>query len=676
MEDITGVDKRLRNSFKAVRRDMEDLKRGLNRRLSDIEELRRSIDEKIKDPVNKEALERFKKEIEKLQKSIEGITKDSINKEELERVKTEVKEKIWEIKEEVRKCVPLGKDIAGHKIIELLIKERAKDIGNIKKSSVGEMDIRRMKRTIYELEDYVEVLEDKFNKKMSDFERKIAYKLWEISSLKDDLEITKSEIVTSDYFRKQVKELDKSINELRSLVEDVEQRSTSKDELKESVEEIKREFAKVQRKTNDVYGSAVTSTYFDQQISRIDAEINWLRETVENSREGAIKDVDLNRIVGQLNAKIGAVRLELEKLGDYVSKEEFNSKVSLINQQEDKISKLEKKFRDAVATNTALYKELRRVNEAIDEDRRLDIDRIKLEKKIRAYKDEKIETFRGTLLYIFLGLLSFTVVMYFYMLRSPMVFPGLGGKISLVVIVLIVLLIIIFLPYKKIMPIVEKGLYWFKRGVRVKKKEKVKEKVIKPTIKEEGLFKKIKKVVESLFREGEAKLIRKKVKKVKVEEAPKLVMEKKSEIEYVKKGISFVFQVSLLLFLITLIVKEFKEITFINLTYFLIFVVIFGILHSIFPTCKEKTGGRTNYFMVALLSLIGAVFIYSKIRQLGWLAWIIAIVSGILIAMLSAMFLEEEKEGVNEKKIVNNFFKDGKGKVAKKKFLFRRKSNR
>jgi hypothetical protein len=48
-----------------------------------------------------------------------------------------------------------------------------------------------------------------------------------------------------------------------------------------------------------------------------------------------------------------------------------------------------------------------------------------------------------------------------------------------------------------------------------------------------------------------------------------------------------------------------------------------------------------NYVVVVLLALFSMALVYTKIRSIGWLAYVIATVAGVIIAMLSLFLLAE-----------------------------------
>jgi len=70
---------------------------------------------------------------------------------------------------------------------------------------------------------------------------------------------------------------------------------------------------------------------------------------------------------------------------------------------------------------------------------------------------------------------------------------------------------------------------------------------------------------------------------------------------------------------------------------------VFGIISFAFPAKEEKQRSNKNYLLIVLIGLVGGFFIYLKTKQLGWLAYVIGIVSCVLIIMMSSIMIEEEK---------------------------------
>ena len=82
--------------------------------------------------------------------------------------------------------------------------------------------------------------------------------------------------------------------------------------------------------------------------------------------------------------------------------------------------------------------------------------------------------------------------------------------------------------------------------------------------------------------------------------------------------------------------------TYLNLNILLVIVIVAGILdvfseHPKMP--KEKIRPR-DYIFIALLGLAGFLIIKFKTLELGWLSWVISIIAGVLIVLLSLLVLE------------------------------------
>ncbi len=85
--------------------------------------------------------------------------------------------------------------------------------------------------------------------------------------------------------------------------------------------------------------------------------------------------------------------------------------------------------------------------------------------------------------------------------------------------------------------------------------------------------------------------------------------------------------------------------TYLNLNILLVVVIVTGILdvfseHA--PIIKEKI--RKDYIFIGLLGIAGFLIIKFKTLELGWLSWVISIIAGVLIVLLSLLVLEEDEE--------------------------------
>lgn len=113
--------------------------------------------------------------------------------------------------------------------------------------------------------------------------------------------------------------------------------------------------------------------------------------------------------------------------------------------------------------------------------------------------------------------------------------------------------------------------------------------------------------------------------------------------------INHIFQMLLVLYLILLLVEQIWQYSvsmYLNLNYLLIIVIIAGIF-SVFtkqkPKKKEPITWK-DYIYITLLSIAGFIIIFIKTQELGWLSYIISIIAGILIFLLSCLVLEEDEE--------------------------------
>ncbi|MFW5704387.1 MAG: hypothetical protein ACOCXG_00965 [Nanoarchaeota archaeon] len=106
------------------------------------------------------------------------------------------------------------------------------------------------------------------------------------------------------------------------------------------------------------------------------------------------------------------------------------------------------------------------------------------------------------------------------------------------------------------------------------------------------------------------------------------------------------FESSLVIYLMLLVLNEFSKVIFVNLNVFLGLVIVLGVI-SILNEPKSKREDRIlkkDYVLGVVLGIVGGVLIFVKTKELGWLSVIISIISVVLIILVSFLILEEEDE--------------------------------
>jgi len=105
-----------------------------------------------------------------------------------------------------------------------------------------------------------------------------------------------------------------------------------------------------------------------------------------------------------------------------------------------------------------------------------------------------------------------------------------------------------------------------------------------------------------------------------------------------------IFNYVLVIYLLLLLIDQFEPIKFINLTSLLIILIILGIIVILFSQEKIKLEKpkKSDYYLIYFLGILGAILIYLKIKEMGWISYLISIIGGALIIIISKLFLEEE----------------------------------
>ena len=112
--------------------------------------------------------------------------------------------------------------------------------------------------------------------------------------------------------------------------------------------------------------------------------------------------------------------------------------------------------------------------------------------------------------------------------------------------------------------------------------------------------------------------------------------------------VNHLFQTMLVTYLVLLLSEQIWAglvSTYLNLNYLLIAVIIFGIgdVFSEHSPVYSKKPTKKDYLFIFTLGIAGFIIIKFKTEQLGWLSWLISLIAGILIILLSILILEEDE---------------------------------
>jgi len=113
--------------------------------------------------------------------------------------------------------------------------------------------------------------------------------------------------------------------------------------------------------------------------------------------------------------------------------------------------------------------------------------------------------------------------------------------------------------------------------------------------------------------------------------------------------VNHTFQILLVTYLILLLAEQVWVgivSIYLNLNYLLILVIIAGVLDvfSDMPKKEKEKPKKWDYVLIYFLGILGFAIIKYKTVELGFLSWVISIIAGILIILLSHLVLEEEDE--------------------------------
>jgi hypothetical protein len=134
------------------------------------------------------------------------------------------------------------------------------------------------------------------------------------------------------------------------------------------------------------------------------------------------------------------------------------------------------------------------------------------------------------------------------------------------------------------------------------------------------------------------------------EEQMRTMHDRYTTAELMIRGVRATFQVLLITFLLTLLIRElYPGVTmWVNINYFLILVLIFGIA-AVLTNDEDQhvhepvTITKRDYIFIGAASIAGTAIVWYKIQDIGKLAYLIAILSGALIFLLSILVLDDDE---------------------------------
>lgn len=126
---------------------------------------------------------------------------------------------------------------------------------------------------------------------------------------------------------------------------------------------------------------------------------------------------------------------------------------------------------------------------------------------------------------------------------------------------------------------------------------------------------------------------------------------KYTEVEFMVRGVNFSFQILLIIFLLTLLIRELSPsmVNWINMNYLLILVIIFGAAAVLANKENDKqnvepvTITKRDYIFIGIAGVAGAIIVWYKVQSIGSISYLIALLSGMLIIMLSIIIMEEDE---------------------------------
>jgi len=135
----------------------------------------------------------------------------------------------------------------------------------------------------------------------------------------------------------------------------------------------------------------------------------------------------------------------------------------------------------------------------------------------------------------------------------------------------------------------------------------------------------------------------------------------KSFFDYLRKIFSNAFLIVMVLFLVTLLIRElFPDFlnTLVNcstelcgeeiLAWMLFLIIVLGILNLIFPTRYfvnvEKEVVRKDFVLIVLLGTLIGFNVFLRLEETGWLGYLISLIAGLAVISISILVLIKKRK--------------------------------
>ena len=106
--------------------------------------------------------------------------------------------------------------------------------------------------------------------------------------------------------------------------------------------------------------------------------------------------------------------------------------------------------------------------------------------------------------------------------------------------------------------------------------------------------------------------------------------------------------VTYLLLLLVETIWEKSVSAYLNLNYWLIVLIVVGVVAVLTGPERREEGrrlGRRDIAIVICAGLTGAAIVWDKTKEIGWLSYVISVISGGLIVLLFMLVWREKDEG-------------------------------
>ncbi len=583
-------------SFSQVARDLEDVRKSIK----DIRGSMNKLESKTLEFPERAELFEY---INRLDKSLNEISEKVVSKVLLDKFQIETKQRFAFVIRRINDQEDMSIQAARVRKFQEQIEEFSGRLESFEK--------KYSEKSLYSDEQHKKLLSEitLLNKKVESFTLAIEKAQGKFEASVDrllDKQLAKYDSQIASSLQASEKKLEKSISMIALKQE--ESQDAMSDQMTSASEKLRKDYETDIASLRSELAKAKKALSEDKSLFAERNKVEILEREIEEVRLNYIRDIDFNKDLTKINIELQDMHDKLDQINSLVKKEDLETLKNQLSEQflEQKrhsveLEALKARIREDIATNQVAYKEMVQLNERLTKGKMMP--KALLEQKMMGYEHGQGRKVRTVLYSVFASIMVIAILAIIYNWFTGGI-PALNTALWIAAIGAIVMLILLSLPYERMMS-----------SMRADRVEKEQVSVVKEQKKQ----------------------------KVVKEAVAKRSKQKTSGLGIFSTVLNWIFVILLLAFVLLIIANEFVPVPYVNFTYLLIALAVVGLIAYLFQDPAKKYKKSREY--VSLLLGIGCAFyIYTRIRDLGWIAYLLTVVSFVIIVLLAMFFLSSEDD--------------------------------